>query len=73
VVCTVCEQVEGFGFVLGEICNVGGSFFEIAVEHLVEVKNSGADFGFVEPKEDSGRADIDIDHLGANTTATREF
>lgn len=72
-VCPLCEQVEGFGFVLGEMCDVGGSFIEIAVEHLVEVRDFGADFGFVEPKEDFGRADIDIDHLGANTAATREF
>jgi hypothetical protein len=55
------------------MCDVGGSFIEIAVEHLVEVRDFGADFGFLEPKEDFGRADIDIDHLGANTAATREF
>jgi hypothetical protein len=73
VVCPVCEQVERSGAVFRQVCRIFGSLFEIAVEHFVEVLNSGTYFRFVEAEEDLGRADIDIDHFGVHSAAQGEL
>lgn len=62
------EDVEGLGAVFGEGGTVGPGLDEAAAEHGAEVRDLGAEEGFVDAEVDGGGegADVEIDHLGAH-------